>query len=146
MLLILEESDLENYVKEEVAKPEREEDKAKHTKTMIGAKKIIFDSIKDHLILHVSSLKTPKEMFDALTKLYEGKNINRKMTLRTQLKNVRMQNSETIQSYFTRVSQIKEQLKAIEDTVDEAEIMMTTLNGLLDHGIHLFKESILEES
>ena len=70
-------------------------------------------------------------MFDALTKLYEGKKINGKMTLRTQLKNVKIQNSETIQSYFTRVSQIKEQLEAIEDTVEEAKIVMTTLNGLL---------------
>jgi hypothetical protein len=32
-------------------------------------------------------------MFDALSRLYEGKNINQKMTLRTQLNNVKMQNS-----------------------------------------------------
>ena len=57
------------------------------------AKIIISDSIKDHLIPHVSSLKNPKQMFDALSQLYEGKNINRKMTLRTQLKNVKMQDS-----------------------------------------------------
>ena len=69
-------------------------------------------------------------MFDALSRLYEGKNINRKMTLRTQLKNVKMQNSESIQSYFTRVSQIKEQIEAIGDSVEEAELVMTTLNGL----------------
>ena len=76
MLLILEENDLEEYVEKEVAK---------HKKNMVKAKRIIADSIKDHLIPHVSSYKTPKQMFDALTKLYEGKNINRKMTLRTQL-------------------------------------------------------------
>ena len=52
------------------------------------------------------------------------------MTLRTQLKNVKMQNSETIQSYFTRVSQIKEQIEAIGDIVEEVELVMTTLNGL----------------
>ena len=69
-------------------------------------------------------------MFDALTKLFEGKNINRKMTLRNQLKNVKIQNAETIQSYFTRVSQIKEQLEAVYDEVENAEIVMTTLNGL----------------
>ena len=65
---------------------------------------IIADSIKDHLIPQVSSLKTPKAMFDALTKLFEGKNINWKMTLRNQLKNVKIQNAETIKSYFTMVS------------------------------------------
>ena len=80
---------------------------------MVGAKSIIVDSTKHHLIPHISSLNNPKEIFDALTKLYEGKNINWKMTLRTQLKNVKMQNLDTIQSYFIRVSQIKEQLKAI---------------------------------
>ena len=77
-------------------------------KKLIKAKRIIAASIKDHLISHVSSLKIPKEMFDALTNLYEGKNINRKMTLRTQLKGVKMQKSESIQSYLTRVSQIKD--------------------------------------
>ena len=60
------------------------------------AKRIITDSIKDHIIPQVSSPKTPNAMFDALTKLFEGKNLNRKMTLRNQLKNVKIQNAETI--------------------------------------------------
>jgi hypothetical protein len=50
--------------------------KAKHQKDSIKAQRIIADSIKDHLIPYVSSKKTPKEMFDSLSKLYEGKNIN----------------------------------------------------------------------
>ena len=69
-------------------------------------------------------------MFDALTKLFEGKNINRKMALRNQLKNVKIQNEKTIQSYFKRVSQIKEQLEVVNEEVENAEIVMTTLNGL----------------
>ena len=91
MLLILKEHEvLDNYVKEEVAEPEGDEDKVKHKNNMVKAKRIIANSIKDHLIPHVFSLKTPKEMFDALASLYEGNNINRKMTLRTQLKGVKM--------------------------------------------------------
>ena len=89
--LILEENDLDKYVNEEVPEPEGEEAKENHKKTMIRAKRIIADSINDNLITHVSSLKTPKKMLDALTKLFEGKNINRKMTLRNQLKNVKIQ-------------------------------------------------------
>ena len=53
-----------------------------------------------------------------------------KMNLRNQLKDVKMQMSEKIQSYFTRISQIKEQLEAIGDNFKEAEAWMTTLNGL----------------
>jgi hypothetical protein len=69
-------------------------------------------------------------MFDALTRLYEGKNINQKMNLRTQLKNTRMQKGETIQEYFSRISDFKEQLEVIGDTIDEDELIMTALNGL----------------
>ena len=64
--------------------------KSLHKKNLVKAKKIIADSITDHLIQQVSSLKTPKEMFDSLTKLFEGKNINQNMTLRNQLKNVKI--------------------------------------------------------
>ena len=78
--LILEENDLDKYVNEEVLEPEGEEEKENHKKNMIRAKGIIADSIKDNLIPRVSSLKTPKNIFNALTKLFEAKNINRKMT------------------------------------------------------------------
>ena len=71
--------------------------KALHKKNLVKAKKILVDSIKDHLIPQVSSLKTPKEMFDSLTNLFEGKNVNQNMNLRNQLKNVKIQNAETIQ-------------------------------------------------
>ena len=95
--LILEENDLGIFIKEDVPEPTDVAAKAKHQKDTVRAKRIIADSIKDHLIPQVSSKKTPKEMFDALTRLYEGKNINRKMNLWTQLKNTRMHKGETLQ-------------------------------------------------
>ena len=52
-MLILEENDLEKFVKEEVAKPEGDEAKANFKKNMIREKRIIVESIKDHLIHHV---------------------------------------------------------------------------------------------
>ena len=55
-------------------------------------------------------------MFDSLIKLFEDKNINQKMALRKQLKNVKIQNAE--------------QLEAIEEEVDNAEVVIATLNGL----------------
>ena len=79
---------MDSYIHEEVPVPEGDEAKALHKKNLVMANMIIVDSIKDHLIPQVSSLNTPKAMFDSLTKLYEGKNINRKMTLRNQLNNV----------------------------------------------------------
>ena len=111
-------------------KEKRQKAKVKHKKDMIKVKRIIANSIKDQLISQVSSENTPKEMFDALTNMFEGKNIDRRMTLRNQLKGVKIQKTKTIQSYFSRVSQIKEQFEAIGDMVEEEEVVMTTLNGL----------------
>ena len=65
---------MDSYISEEVPVLEGDEAKALHTKKLVMAKRIIVDLIKDHFIPQVSSLKTPKEMFDA--KLFEGKNIN----------------------------------------------------------------------
>ena len=69
-------------------------------------------------------------MYDALSRMYEGRKINRKMNLRAQLEGTKMSKGESIQDYFTRVSQFKEKLDAIGDSLDEDELVMTSLNGL----------------
>jgi hypothetical protein len=66
-MLILEENDLEDFVKEEVPEPNEDEAKEKYKKNLVKAKRIIVDSIKVHLIPHVSSLTNPKQTFDALS-------------------------------------------------------------------------------
>ena len=96
--LILEENDLDQYITEEVPKLEGDEAKATNRRSMDKAKRSIAYSIKDHLIPHVFVFKTPKEVYDALTKMFEGKNINQKMTLRNHLKTMKKHDSKTIQS------------------------------------------------
>ena len=73
---------MDTHISREVPVPEGDEAKSLHKKNLVKAKKIIVDSIKDHLIPQVSSLKTPKNMVYSLTKIFEGKNINWKMTFR----------------------------------------------------------------
>ena len=47
IMLILEEHDLDGFIKEDAKEPEGEEEKAKHKKDMIKVKMIIARSIKD---------------------------------------------------------------------------------------------------
>ena len=61
-------------------------------------------------------------MFNALSSLFEGRNSNKKVTLRNQLKGERAQKLETMQSYFTRIAQIKDQLEAIGDMVEKQRL------------------------
>ena len=58
--LILEENELLDHVKKMLPEPEDEEAKAKFKKNEAKAKRILTDSIKDHLIPNVSELKTAK--------------------------------------------------------------------------------------
>lgn len=60
-MLILEENDLEGFIEVDIPEEEGDEAKARHTKSIMEAKRIIANSIKDHLIPHVSSLKIPKK-------------------------------------------------------------------------------------
>ena len=48
------------------------------------------------------------------------------MNLKSQLKSTNMSKGESIHEYFTRVSQFKEQIEAIEDKIDEFELVITS--------------------
>jgi hypothetical protein len=54
ILLILEENELLNHVKQVLPETKEEDAKAKYKKNEIKAKRILTDSIKDHLIPNVS--------------------------------------------------------------------------------------------
>jgi hypothetical protein len=76
VILILEENYLVIFVEQYIEEPEGDEAKAKYNKDLIKEERIISDSIKNHLIPHVSTLRNPKKMMDSLSHLFEGKNIN----------------------------------------------------------------------
>jgi hypothetical protein len=109
--------------------PEEEDAKEKYNKNEIKAKSILIDSIKDHLIYNVSELKKSKEMFYSLTRLHESNNTSRKLTQRHQLKNVMLKKSDTISTYFMKISQIKDELEPIGDLVDDAYLVTKIING-----------------
>jgi hypothetical protein len=54
--ILIEENDLEKFVKGEIMEPDDAVENAKHQKDTIRAKRIIADSIKDHMICWLWSL------------------------------------------------------------------------------------------
>jgi hypothetical protein len=102
--MILDENDLLEHVTVGVSEPEEEEQKTKHKKNEKKAKRIVSDSVKDHLIPHISELQTSRQMYEALNRLYESKDISQNLALRNQLCNMKMENLESVSSYLMRVS------------------------------------------
>lgn len=62
---------------------------------MAKAKRIVLDSMKDHLILHIMKKKMGNDTYDALVTPYKSVNINRNLLLKNKLIATYMSNVDT---------------------------------------------------
>jgi hypothetical protein len=52
------------------------------------------------------------------------------MSLKNELQEMNMNDDESITSYFVSISQLRDQLQAIEEIISEKELVNIVLNGL----------------
>jgi hypothetical protein len=97
---------------------------------VINAMSIIAESIKDHLIPYISHIDSLKKMYDTLTNLFLVRNIGQVMSLKNELCDMKKNDGNNITSYFVRISQLRDQLQAIEEIILEKELVNIVLNGL----------------
>jgi hypothetical protein len=83
----------------------------------INAMSIIVDFVKDHLIHNISHLDSSKKMYNALTNLFLVRNIRQVMSPKNELRDMKMNDDESITSYFVRISQLRDQLQTIEEII-----------------------------
>ena len=70
ILIFLEVYNLRNHAKQTLATP-TDADLLRNHKEVVGyAKRLIMDSIKDHIVPHITEKKTANEMWKALISLY----------------------------------------------------------------------------
>jgi hypothetical protein len=96
----------------------------------INVMSIIVDSIKDHVIPYISHLDSSKKMYDALTNLFLVRNIGQVMSLKNELCDMKMNDDDNITSYFVKISQLRDQLQAIEEINSVKEHVNIILNVL----------------
>jgi hypothetical protein len=99
-----------NKVLDIIVKPEFEEGKEKEPQNVaamekfkdvdINAMSIIVDSIKDHLIPYISHLDSSKKMYDALTNLFSVRNIGQVMSLKNELRDMKMNDDDCYPQYL----------------------------------------------
>jgi hypothetical protein len=95
----------------------------------IKAQRVILEAIKDHLIPHVAEKTISKEMFDALVSLFQSDNMSRKMILKTKLREYRLSTSDNVTNCLMRITQIRDQLATLGETILDAKIVNVVLNG-----------------
>jgi hypothetical protein len=93
----------------------------------INSMSIIVESLKYHLIPYIFHIDSSKKMYDALTNLFSVRNIGQVMSLKNEFCDMKMNDDDIITSYLVRISQLRDQIQAIEEIILEKELV---LNGL----------------
>ena len=75
-VLLLEENDLLQFVNAKVPEPIAKEGKPRWRKNDAKARRILVDSVRDHLVPQISEKTTVRKMFETLKKLFEHSSIN----------------------------------------------------------------------
>ena len=104
IVLLLKEYELWEIVETVAVVPTDPISLAEFKKKNIKAKRIILDSVKDHIIPHVVGRDFTYQMWESLSNLYQSLNQNRKMVFREKLRNTKMARGESVTTYLTRVS------------------------------------------
>lgn len=119
--LTLEEQDVMDYVQGKISEPPSNAPTAAKTKYKKGefkAKKIIRDSIHKDLVAYISDLNTSKEIYDMLVSMFKSSNANQILFFKNKLKDIKKGKGEDIQSYFMRITELKNDLSIGEAIAD----------------------------
>eukprot|EP00253_Pinus_taeda_P020214 PITA_20214 len=143
--LTLEEQEVLDYVKGKILKPPSNVSAAtknKYTKGEVKAKKIIQDLIDKRLVAYISNLNTSKEIYNKLVGMFKVSDANQILFLKNKLKDIKKGKDEDIQSYFLRITEIKNDLLSIGEVIPDRELTITTLGGLPSEW-YIFRTTLL---
>ena len=127
---ILEQNDLDDIVFNVIEETTSNAGKIAYKKKQAKARRIIYDSVKETVMVNITALKTAKECFDTLANLYEKKAPSRKRVLKKRLRTLKMNKDERVGPFFTKIAQVRDQLIAIGIAVDDDDLVQTVVDGL----------------
>jgi hypothetical protein len=82
------------------------------------------------LVPILGPLGTPKECYDALADLFEQKVNTQKRVLKKQLHTLKIEKNDTVATYFSKISQIRDQLVAIGVSVEDDDMVQIAIDGI----------------
>lgn len=125
-----------------VAEPANPDMLKKYKVEMAKAKRMILDGVKNHMVCHIASRGTAKEMWYVLSTLYQGSSKQRKMYLEQKLRFAQMQKGEHIDSFLMKLQETLDELAVVGSTPQGSEMVRLTLNSVSEEW-QVFVQSIL---
>jgi hypothetical protein len=129
MTMVLDANDVLEHTSKTATAPTYTTQLAIWKKGEAKAKSLILDGIKDDVIPHLSGKNTAKDMWKTLSDLYQPKNENRLMVLCERLHSSKMAKGKGVVPYLTRLTQIRDELAAVAEKIEDAELVHVALNG-----------------
>jgi hypothetical protein len=146
--LTLEDQGVLDHVRGNIVEPPSNASAAAWNKWKNGevkTKKIIRDSIDKRLVAYISDLDTSKEIYDRLVSLFKVNDANQVLFLRNKLREIKKGKDESMQAYFLRITEIKNDLLSIGETITDREMALTTLGGLPSEW-YVFRTTLLNNN
>jgi hypothetical protein len=123
---ILQEHDLEQYVTTMVEETTNNARRMTFRKSQSKAKRIIFDSVKKSIMHAMTSLMTAKDCMDSTKKQAPSQ----KRTLKHKIKYLNMEKGESVESFYSRIVHIRDQLLVIGVTMNDDDLVHAIFYGL----------------
>ena len=83
IITILKELELETYIEEDIPIPQNESERLTWKRRNNKERKIIVDSVKDHILPSISDIKSAYEVFKIIKNTFEINNSSRLITLKS---------------------------------------------------------------
>ena len=132
ILVVMEAYSLREHAKKVLATPTDVDLLRKHEEAAAHAKCFIMDGVNDHVVPHIVDKETANEMWKALTTLYEGRSVQRRMLLENQMRLFMMAKGEEIEPFLFRLHAIRDQLTAMGAKVEDDVMVRIALNAVIE--------------
>ena len=89
-------------------------------------------SVETNVQIYVRNSKSAKEAWDSLSAHFEEKTLSKKIFYRRQLYSARMSSASSMEVHLNNIKTIAEHLEALDDAVDEKDLVMILISSLPD--------------
>ena len=143
MEAVLDDNGLKEFIDAKIPKPASSDATAHDAwkKKSEKCRRILLEGVKDHIVSSLHDKASPFLTWKALTDLFQRKSDQRKLTLNDRLRNIKMENGDTMPKYLTKFIQCRDELGSVGVTVDDEDLVSLALLGL-PKSWHSYQDSV----
>lgn len=130
IMMLLKANKIEPFVKEEKEEQNDYPEKTQWIMNNEKAMKTVVDAVQDHIVPIVGKHEIAYHMLKALEDAFVINNIGRTLALKRQMNHISMNKGASINAFFMRITELRDQLSSVGYEVDIKELSLIALGDL----------------